>query len=179
LYYFGPWSDPNGALAKYLEQKDALHARKKPRPDQNALTVKDVANAFLNHKDALLEAGELSIHTRANYQRAVEELVAGMGKTRLVADLDPADFAALRNRMAKKWGPHRLAVTIQHIRSVFKHAYDAGLIPAPVRFGPGFARPTKKTFRLHRAEQGVKLFTRQELLLLLLTAPVHLEAMIL
>src|SRR4051794_10331215 len=25
LHYFGPWSAPDGALAKYLEQKDALH----------------------------------------------------------------------------------------------------------------------------------------------------------
>src|SRR5882724_775560 len=26
LHYFGPWDDPDGALAKYLEQKDDLHA---------------------------------------------------------------------------------------------------------------------------------------------------------
>jgi hypothetical protein len=31
LHYFGPWSDPDGALTKYLEQKDALRAGCKPR----------------------------------------------------------------------------------------------------------------------------------------------------
>src|SRR5262249_38990136 len=152
-------SDPDGALKKYLAEKDALHAGRKPRPELEALTVKDVANAFLNAKKALLESGELSPHTWANYKRAADTLVAHMSRTRLVADLDPQDFAALRNKMSKKWGPHRLAVTIQHIRSVFKHAFDAGLMPAPVRLGPGFKRPTKKTFRLHRAQQGPKLFT--------------------
>jgi integrase len=163
LHYFGPWDDPDGALKKYLEQKDTLHAGRTPRPDPNALTVKDVANAFLNAKKALLDAGELSPHTWANYKRAVDTLVAHMGKTRLVSDLDPQDFAALRIKMAKKWGPHRLAVTIQHIRSVFKHAFEAGRISTPVRFGPGFKRPTKKTFRLHRASQGPKLFTAEEI----------------
>src|SRR3954452_23222319 len=50
LHYFGPWDDPDGALAKYLEQKDDLHAGRTPRPgaDPDALAVKDVANAFLN-----------------------------------------------------------------------------------------------------------------------------------
>jgi hypothetical protein len=152
-HYFGSWSDPDGALKKYLEQKDDLHAGRKPRSEAEVLTVKDVANAFLNHKDALLAAGELSVHTRENYQRAAETLVAHIGKARLVADLDPQNFASLRNKMAKKWGPHRLAVTIQHIRSIFKHAFEAGLIATPVRFGPGFKRPTRKSFRLHRAEK--------------------------
>jgi hypothetical protein len=26
LHYFGPWSNPDGALTKYLDEKDALHA---------------------------------------------------------------------------------------------------------------------------------------------------------
>jgi hypothetical protein len=33
LHYFGPWDDPDGALAKYLEQKDDLYAGRKPRTD--------------------------------------------------------------------------------------------------------------------------------------------------
>ncbi len=179
LYYFGPWADPDGSLSKYLEQKDALHSGRKPRPDPEALTVKDAANAFLNAKQALLDSGELSPHTFANYKRAAVELAAHMGKARLVSDLDPQDFASLRNKMAKKWGPHRLAVTIQHIRSVLKHAFDEGLIPVPVRFGPGFKRPTKKTFRLHRAEQGLKLFTAAEIRRMLGAAGVPMRAMIL
>src|SRR5262245_16096590 len=49
LHYFGPWSDPDGALAKYLEQRDDLHAGRKPRERAEGLTVKAAANAFLNH----------------------------------------------------------------------------------------------------------------------------------
>src|SRR3989440_12572184 len=60
MHYFGPWSDPDGALKKYLEQRDALHAGRKPRPDPEAPTVKGLVNAFLNHKQALLDAGEPS-----------------------------------------------------------------------------------------------------------------------
>jgi hypothetical protein len=38
-------------------QKDDLHAGRKPRPDAETLTVKALANAFLNHKQ-VLDAGE-------------------------------------------------------------------------------------------------------------------------
>src|SRR5262249_33459136 len=167
------------ALTSYLEQKDALHAGRKPRPDTEALTVKGAANAFLNAKQALVDAGELSPRTWAGYKIATDALVKHMGKGRLVSDPDPPDFASLREKMSRKWGPHRLGTTIQYVRSVFKHAFDSGLISAPVRFGPGFKRPTKKTFRLHRAQQGPKLFTAEEIRRLLSAAGTSLRAMIL
>src|SRR5580700_9859527 len=75
LHYFGPWDDPDGALQKYLAHKDDLHAGKKPRPDHDALTVKDVANAFLIHKQDLLDAGELSPRTWAQYKETCDLLV--------------------------------------------------------------------------------------------------------
>jgi integrase len=163
IHYFGPWDDPDGALAKYLEQKDALHAGRTPRPDPHALTVKEACNTFLNAKQALVDGGELSPRMWSEYKEVCDLLVSHLGKTRLVSDLDPSDFAALRNKMAKRWGPVRLGNAIQRVRSVFKYAADADLIGRPARFGPGFKRPTKKVLRLHRAEQGPKLFTSEEI----------------
>jgi hypothetical protein len=68
IHYFGPWADPDAALAKYLEQRDELHSGRTPRPDPEALTVKDAANAFLNAKAALVDSNELSLHTFKGYK---------------------------------------------------------------------------------------------------------------
>jgi integrase len=179
VHYFGPWSDPDGALTKYLDQKDALLAGRKPRPDTAGTTIKDLANRFLNAKKALVDAGELAPRSWDEYKATTDLLVKELGKRRLVADLDPEDFEALRKKMAKKWGPVRLGNTIQRVRCVFKFALDAGLIDRPVRFGPGFKRPTKKTLRLHRAKQGPKLFTREEVVRLLDACGTPLRAMVL
>src|SRR5262245_43195502 len=179
LHYFGPWADPDAALAKYNEQKEALHAGKKPRPDREGVTVKDIANAFLNHKKTRLDVGELSVHTWADYKHVTDRVVAHLGKTRLVSDVGPDDFAPLRNKLARRWGPQRLAKFIQFTRSLFKFAYDSEMIDRPVRFGPGFDRPSKKTLRLNRAEQGTKLFTADEIHRLIDAAGVQVKAMIL
>jgi integrase len=179
VYYFGPWTDPDAALNKYLSQRAALHAGRKPRPDPEALTVKDLANAFLNHKQAQMDAGELSPRTWTDYKAATDLLVEQFGKQRVVADLDPEDFSPLRNKLAKKNGPHRLGKIIQLIRTVFKFAFEAGLILTPFRFGPGFKRPSKKTLRLNRAKQGLKLFTPNEIHKMLNAAGIPLKAMIL
>jgi integrase len=178
MYYFGPWANPDAALNKYLEQKDALHAGRKPREATEGVTVKELANHFLNQKKALVQSQELSPRTWTDYKEACDQVVSALGKQRLVADLDPDDFVTLRKKLARKWGPHRLGKTIQCVRCLFKFAYDSDLISVPIRFGPGFKRPSKKTLRLHRAEQGPKLFSAPEILKLLYSAGIPMKAMI-
>jgi serine/threonine protein kinase len=74
---------------------------------------------------------------------------------------------------------------IQRIRSVFKYAYDAEMVDRPIRFGPGFKRPSKKTMRKNKAQKGPKLFAAEEIRQLLGLSPwapaagVQLSAMIL
>jgi len=179
LHYFGPWSDPDGALAKYMSEKDALHAGRKPRLDPDAFTLKGLANAFLNHKQTLLDAGELSPRTWLNCKEATDFLIASLVKQRSVGDLGPDDFANMRNRMTKKWGPVRVRDFVQRVRSVFKFGFNVGLIATPMRFGPGFSRPSKKTIRLERARKGSRMFEASELRGIIAAAESQLKAMIL
>src|SRR5262249_18636584 len=52
-------------------------------------------------------------------------------------------------------------------------------INSTVRFGPGFERPSQKTMRLHRAKQGPKLFTADEVRKMAEAAGTPMKAMIL
>src|SRR4051812_25766060 len=74
LYYFGKWSDPDGALTEYLAQKDDLHAGRKPRPETGAVTVKEVVNCFLVAKQARVDEGRLSPLTWNDYKTACDEI---------------------------------------------------------------------------------------------------------
>jgi hypothetical protein len=179
LHYFGPWSDPAAALKKYLEQKDALHAGKKPKPDTDSLTVKQLANAFLAAKQALVDSGELLSRTWTDYKAATDLLVARFGKSRLVEDLGPDDFAALRRHMAKNWSAASVRSVIQRVRCVFKFAADNRLIKEPVCYGQNFKRPSPKVLRLEKAKQGHKLFTVQEVRKLIAAASVPVRAQLL
>jgi hypothetical protein len=83
------------ALTKYLEQKDALHAGRKPRETTERVTVKDVANVFLDHKQALLDAGKLSPRTWGEYKEAAKLVVKHLGKPwSLSTASGPADKGA-------------------------------------------------------------------------------------
>jgi hypothetical protein len=92
LHYFGSWDDGwQAALDNYEKQKDALHASRKPREQVEGTTVKDLCNAFLNAKQALVESGELLARTWNDYKFACELIVSRFGKSRLVEDLGPDD----------------------------------------------------------------------------------------
>lgn len=193
LFYFGRWGrvrngemerlpDDDGwqaALDQYNEQKEALYDGRTPRATGDGLTVADLCNRFLTAKEHLLETGELTPRTFHDYKSTTDRVVAVFGKRRLVDDLAAEDFATLRADIAKTYGPVALGNEIGRIRVVFKYAFDAGLTDRPVRYGPTFKKPSKKTLRKERQKNGRKDFDAEEIRAMLNAAGTQLRAMIL
>lgn len=179
LVYFGPWTEPDAALQLYLDQRDDLYAGRQPRTSPDGATVRDLCNRFLTAKRTLADTGEITERTFADYIAVCTRIVDAFGRTRQVPDLRAEDFDRLRVMLAKTRGPVALGNEIQRVRSVFKFAYDVELIDRPVRFGPTFKRPSKKTLRKVRNEKGPRLFEAKEIRAMLEGAGTQLKAMIL
>lgn len=179
LEYFGSTrNDPNGvaALAEWLRVKDYLLAGRKRPIKAEGLTVAELCNRFLTAKDRQVEAGELTKRMRDDYFSICERIISQFGKARSVVDLDAEDFALLRAGI--KGGAHHISNVVQRVRTIFKFAYDSGLIDRPIRYGNQFKKPSKRTMRLEKAEKGAKLFSAADLRRIIAAADVHMRAMI-
>ena len=108
-----------------------------------------------------------------------EVLVGLLGKDRPVADLETSDFEKLRTDLAETRGAHALAGVIQRIRTLFKYAWDVGIIDKPIRFGTVFRKPSKKSMRKARNDAGTRMIEAEDFRKLLATASTPLKAMIL
>jgi integrase len=179
LHYFGSVDDPQAALDRYLEVKDDLLAGRAPRTAAGGLTLRDVLNRFLTSKQRLMTSGELAPRTFDGYKVVCERISKSMDVARLVSDLRADDFEKLRADLAKTHGPTSLANDITRIRSVFKYAYDTGLISQPIRFGDSLKKPGRRLLRLARQRNGLQMFEPPELRRMLKAASVPLRAMIL
>ncbi len=178
LHYFGKWDDPDAALAKWVDEKDDLLAGRAPR-SRDGLSMRDLANKFLTSKRHLLDTRELAQRTFDDYHATCERCIERFGLTRLVDDLRPEDFDALRARFARTWGPVAVGNEVQRVRVVFKFAYDTLLVDKPVRFGPEFKRPSRKMLRQARHAKGPRMFEAAQIRALLGKASIPMKAMIL
>ena len=106
------------------------------------LTLRDLANRFLSSKRHLVESGEMSPRSWSDYYYSLDALLERLGKTRRVVDLTPLDFEKLRASIAKTRGPVSLGNEIQRIRTLFKYAFDEGLIETPIRSARCSRSPT-------------------------------------
>lgn len=168
--YFGKVADdPQGkaALELWLEQRDDLLAGREPRANREGLTVADLCNEYLTRKEQLRNTGEISPRTYRDYYRQCVVITKSFGKSRVVSDLQPSDFAKLRTTLAKTRGMAALRNWMQGVRSVFKFAFDDGLIDAPIRFGQSFAKPRPEAIdrerKAYRAAHGLRMFEADEL----------------
>jgi integrase len=179
LHYFGRWEDPPAALDEYLAVKDALHSGRRPVESADAMTVLHLTSAFLQHKEASRDAGELKHCSCEDYRTACREITAHFGKSRRLDDIGPADFAELRQKLSGRgWAPNTLAAVITRIKVAFKFGVDNGLIKQAIAYGQSFKPPSQKTQRLHRAKLGVKLFSRDEVRRMLDAAGPQLRGML-
>ncbi len=168
------------ALDKYLRERDYHETGRVPPPDpKDVLTLAGLCNAFLTHQRNKMHSGELTSRTFGENYRTCEKMLAHFRKSRAADDVRQPDFAAYRVQLAQGCGPVTLGGEIQRVRSVFKYGFEAGLLDRPALFGPGFARPSKKTMRIERAKRGPKLFSREEILALLDVAKQPMKTMLL
>lgn len=167
------------ALEIYKAQQDDLHAGRTPRTKQGELSIADVCNRFFTAKTMAHKAGEITERTLDEYTATTDRIVQKFGKRRLVNDLSTEDFESLKADLSEQYGPVRLGNEIQRVRSVFKYAYESGLIDQPIRFGPTFTKPSKQVLRKHKASGGSKVFTPDEIRRLLKEARPHVKAMML
>ncbi|MEN6494948.1 MAG: integrase [Thermoguttaceae bacterium] len=179
FHYFGVWEKPEEARDLYLEQRDDLFAGRKPSRHKGALTVNELCDLFLAHKERLLKSGDLSQRTFDRYQATAQSVGDECGWTVAVIDLRPIDFERLRAALTETWGPVALANEIQIVRMAFRYGYESELLEKPVRFGPGFAKPSAKTIRRARGANGPRMFTPDELRRIIDNATPNMKAMVL
>ena len=181
-HYFGLWSNPDAALAKYLDQRDDLQAGRIPRTtpdDTRGLTIRELANRFLSAKKLMVENGELTQRMWSDYHGACERLIDALGRTRLVSDLRSDDFEKLRATFSKGVGMQTLTNRVRMTRTVFKWGYESELIANPMRFGPQFKLPAKKLLRAERNKRPPRMFEASELRTVIETANIPMRAMVL
>ncbi len=179
MHYFGPWDDPQGALAEWLRVKDDLLAGRATRPKTEGLPLRELLNRFLTAKQRLVDSGEIRQRSWDEYHASCERLVSAFGRDRVIADLAGDDFETHRANLAKKWNPTTLTNEIQRVRTVFKFAFDEGLIGRPVRFGSSFKKPSRRVMRVTRQEKGERMLEAPQIQSLLKDASSILRAMVL
>ena len=163
-YFFGAWRDWQAALERYQYEVHFIQAGKPiPPKDVEALTLEDLCNSFLEHRDALVQSGELSRQHWLDMKRCCEFLVEQLGRRTSVEALGPSDFQPLRTTISKKGGLVYLGNQIQRIKAVFNYAHKAELIDRPIRMGITFVRPSKSAMRKEKQSKPTKVFTADEL----------------
>ena len=176
VHYFG--TDRGEALEEWLRVKDDLLAGRTPREPAEGLTIVDLCDAFLVAKQMLVDSGELSRRTFADYKHTTDRLVAVFGRTRPVDDLAPSDFDDLRRELAKTRGIVGIANAIRMTRIVFKYAVDADLTERPIRFGPMF-RVKRDKIRKASAGRAPRMFDANQLRAILKASDDTMKAMVL
>ncbi|HVX10916.1 MAG TPA: tyrosine-type recombinase/integrase [Pirellulales bacterium] len=186
LTYFGRWAeDPEGqaALNLYLEQRDDLHAGRKPRTTvADNQTFGHALNCFLSAKKLAEQAGEIRPRTYKDFEKSCHKLAASIGRNRALDSIDVHDLEKLRADLAKgergRVSPKALMNELTRARMVFLYANEY-LLERPIKYRKVLRAPSRKIMRQVANEMRPRMFEAEEIRTMLDKAGLQLKAMIL
>ena len=183
--YFGKVADdPNGqkALKRWLAEKEWLLAGLEPpaNDDSGVITVKSVCNAFMESKEAALNAGDLAQRTYDELLGTCKVFMGIVPPSTPAKVIGPVHFASVLAAINRKYtSPNSRGKFIGQVKTVFKHAYETGLLERPANFGLSFSKPKQKAYRKHENAKGDQTFDADQIKQILGHADVNAKAMIL
>lgn len=187
LRYFGSWEDPDAALAEYQQWRSEYDERtrlptldelRERYPLKHQMALDDAVERFLDDKLSQADRGEISHRTYRENRDTCQRLVDHLGAQRAIVSLTPADFASFRDHRATTLNLVSLGNEVTRVKTLFRWLYQSRYLSAPMQFGPSFKKPSARAVRRHRRESGRKLFSANDITLLLHEAGTHLRAMI-
>ena len=172
--------NPKKALEEFYRrarQIDCGHQPGRTARRAAVMTIKYLANLYLQDRKEDIAAGKLGEACYRNYRESLRKMLRILGNDYLVSDMTPDTFALLGRRMSQGvkvavLGKHCMARHIQAIRSVFKYAAANLWIPAAANFGTRFGKP-------NLPRKSGNPITTEELRLILAVAPAELKVFIL
>ena len=179
-HYFGPWADWQAALERFQYENDYLQAGRTPPPrDQMALTVGDLVNHMLEHREAKVASGEMARRTFADYKATGKLLIDALGRHTSVESLNASDFAKLRKELTGRLSLITLGNEIGRVRVFFNFAVKNELIDRGVKFGVGFEKPSRKSLKREKQTKVEKIFSVAELQSIYHAADTQMRALML
>jgi integrase len=182
IHYFGRWGDWEAALRLYLDQKDDLHAGRRPHIE-GEMTVGMALNHFLSSKKRLEQAGELTPRSYRDYVKTCDRLEASLRKDRPLTDIGTADLEKLRSDLYS--GQRMLIVSpatakgdLCRARMIFLYINENRLCEPAILYRKSLKSPPAREFRRLANERGPRMFKREEIKAMLGAAHPQLAAMI-
>lgn len=183
VYYFGPWANPQAARAKYLDEKDNLHAGRprKAAKIPGVLTVSDVCEAFYADKERAHEAGDITERTLGEYKGICVTIGDALGDDTPIDLVTFDELSKLRSTLGKgkreqKVSPVTHKRLLTFARMVFSFGNDE--LGTNVRYKKALKTPPARVIRAVQDKIGERLFSAAEVKKLTTATDPELLAMI-
>ena len=106
VHFFGVWADPDAALDNCNRQAADLQTGRRPSPRATGeeITVRDLANAYLQNQEEKTKRKLMTPRWFENCERTVKAFTKFIGRDRPWDDLRPDNFAKYRMHLYDKYG---------------------------------------------------------------------------